>query len=935
MIRCVPLIALSFLFSLLAFDVSAQKKDSLNMGELKGILKDTVHNYVLQSATVSIYKANDSRLLAYGLSNKMGQFVIKGLPLGTPLRFVASHIRYKSYQKDFYIPIDKPTVDLKTLNMGTKADSTLEEVIISAKPPVTMNGDTLEFNADAFQLDTNATLEDLMRKLTGVTIWSDGLITVNGVKVNNLFVDGKKFFGGDATIALQNLPKNIVEKVQVYKGEQFHEDKEPDLNVNVVLKKDKKSGLFGKIGGGYGTDKRYNFDGMLSGYTPKTQLSIIGAHNNVNKTAASVSTLMQYSSFKGEAVDHEYNSDFRQPGLNISTSAGSHFAHEFKKDNTLTADYFLSKSKNTILRNELTIDNLTNNNQLIRNNSATTRRNDFDQKIDGNYEVSLPHQRISARYSMSYNTSKGTDQMFSTTENTETGSTATGLIGEQYNRKLNRISASVNFDNRSYALKNKTKSFNYELAYKFDQQDGDNSRQSKTDIVSNDALSDQFFNRSYHTNFRNDKHELSLRVPNLNGITKVLNKFLTMNFKNDLVLYHSKENAAVYDILRGGEYDPNLYLTNNSTYKTVLERPGLSLNKTFRDGLVNRYNKSLDFQFVIQGEMFYQKNASDKSFQNINRSYTNFIPEVSITYDNQQVGRYQSTYKLRYAKSVVYPEIYQLAPLTDSANVYFLRFGNPGLTPSKKHEFKLSVDHLINKSRNGGNGNFTIIGGSNSDLIADSIIYDQFGRRILYNVNTSGNKYIGYQGFMSKVYQFKENQLQIYLNSEFEYSHYPSFINGLPTLLKMSNSSQSVHFGYSYKSWLKVSSWQTIRGNSTRQTNSSEIDFTYYSTAASVSVKWPKKLIWGSNIALNRSVSSYSEPIDYTIWNVNVAYRFLKGDNAELKFAALDLLHQNTAVINTGSSNRITRGTVNVLQQYFMFSMAYYPRIFGNTGSKK
>lgn len=97
MIRCSKCLTFILLILLFAIKGAAQKKDSLQMGELSGILKDIVRNYVIQSATVAVYKPNDSKLLAYGLTNKSGQFIIKGIPVGTKLNFKASHIGYKTY----------------------------------------------------------------------------------------------------------------------------------------------------------------------------------------------------------------------------------------------------------------------------------------------------------------------------------------------------------------------------------------------------------------------------------------------------------------------------------------------------------------------------------------------------------------------------------------------------------------------------------------------------------------------------------------------------------------------------------------------------------------------------------------------------------------------------------------------------------------------
>ncbi len=113
--------------------------------------------------------------------------------------------------------------------------------------------------------------------------------------------------------------------------------------------------------------------------------------------------------------------------------------------------------------------------------------------------------------------------------------------------------------------------------------------------------------------------------------------------------------------------------------------------------------------------------------------------------------------------------------------------------------------------------------------------------------------------------------------------------------------------------------------------NNNEFSNTVIPTAFSTSVNCSNKLTINSNITYNHTTSTGSDPINFTIWNASINYRFMKGNNLELKIAALDLLHQNTSIINFGNNNAITRGKTNVLQQYGMITLSYFPRKFGKT----
>ncbi|HEX8023600.1 MAG TPA: hypothetical protein VF500_26875, partial [Mucilaginibacter sp.] len=314
---------LLLLFSLILYSTAqAQKKDPGHIGTVKGVVRDSVHNYVLQATTVAVYNAQDSSLINYQLTNNFGEFQLSNLPVGVKLRLITSYAGYKTLVQTLIIAPKDPKLDLKNINME-RHEIELKEVVIKAPPPVQMNGDTLEFNADAFKLDKNAVTEDLLRKLPGVTIWGDGDITVNGRKVSSVLVNGKPFFSGVTKIATQNLPKDAVDKIQVYQKLKNQDNPlDSTTEVNIKLKKDNSSGHFGKLGGGYGTNKRYETDVSINSFTSLTQFGIVGAANNINKVANNVSTLMGNSTYKGVGANVTYQPDFSMQGINKPITGG-------------------------------------------------------------------------------------------------------------------------------------------------------------------------------------------------------------------------------------------------------------------------------------------------------------------------------------------------------------------------------------------------------------------------------------------------------------------------------------------------------------------------------------------------------------------------------------------------------------------------------------
>ena len=179
-----------------------QKKNPTWVGTISGIVWDSQHNTVLRAATVAIYTAGDSTLIGYGLTNNYGEFVYKGLPCDMPLKVIATYIGYERAVKKISISSAEKNLNIGHLDLTFLSHELKEVVVRYAPPPVQMNGDTLEFNADAFKLDPNAQTEDLLSVLPGVTIWGDGTITVNGREVKSVLVNGKPFFGTDARVRL-------------------------------------------------------------------------------------------------------------------------------------------------------------------------------------------------------------------------------------------------------------------------------------------------------------------------------------------------------------------------------------------------------------------------------------------------------------------------------------------------------------------------------------------------------------------------------------------------------------------------------------------------------------------------------------------------------------------------------------------------------------
>ena len=180
---------------------------------VKGSVLDSASN-PLQYATVMLLSVKDSSLVNFGRTNHTGLFELKNINSANYL-FKITYVGYQSYLK-LIVPSDAILVDLGIIKLQPTSKELAEVAIKAEKAPVSIKGDTIEFNAGSFKVKPNGVVEDLLKKLPGVEVDKDGNVKAQGETVRRVTVDGKEFFGRDPKMATKNLPADAIDKVQVY-----------------------------------------------------------------------------------------------------------------------------------------------------------------------------------------------------------------------------------------------------------------------------------------------------------------------------------------------------------------------------------------------------------------------------------------------------------------------------------------------------------------------------------------------------------------------------------------------------------------------------------------------------------------------------------------------------------------------------------------------
>ena len=267
----------TLLQTLLSFTVEAQF-------EVNGKISDDKNSSV-PYASVALATATDTSTVQFTIANENGIFNMKNVDTGSYYLVIAS-VGYDVEHQMVQIKGDIPDFNV----VLTSGAASMKEVMIRAKSiPVLMNGDTIVYNSSSFKTQTNANVEDLIRKLPGVNVGSDGALTAEGEQVTKVLINGKEFFGGNVEAATKNLDASLVDNVEVIDKKRDEDEFTDDNNnetekvINLVLKEEHAQGYFGNIRLGYGLEDIYDAHGNINFFRDATQLSIIGGSNNVNK----------------------------------------------------------------------------------------------------------------------------------------------------------------------------------------------------------------------------------------------------------------------------------------------------------------------------------------------------------------------------------------------------------------------------------------------------------------------------------------------------------------------------------------------------------------------------------------------------------------------------------------------------------------------------
>lgn len=894
-------------------------------GSIRGKLVDSSGKIPLGLATVTVFKAADTALITYRLSNPEGEFKVPGLPLHTECRIVVTYTGYDAFRKEFTLTGEEP-LDMGNVKMLPTSKSLDEVIVMAERPPVTVRKDTIEFNASSFKTLPTHLVEDLLRKLPGVQVDRDGNITANGRKVNRIMVDGKSFFGDDPKMATRNLPANVIDKIQVTEDkDEIARNSDGDLTnvgqvINLTLKKGVKKGWFGKLYGGAGTNDRYEVGGIANIYRDTMQLSVLAFSNNVNRSGFSFKEVQDIGGFnrsgansimmmsrggqQGFAINGISFGGLDQ-GIARTTGGGFNLNHAPNKKNSFFLQYFLGDTKNNVQQ-------LTNVQQFFNDTAVTTLTNTDNNRLAQTHNVGAganlkPDTLTDITFRASYAYSSSADNIAAriNVTNNKLGGVSSGT-GSQLNKVYyNNYNHGFTLTRRFRAKKGRTLNLSHFLNYT-------GSLQRYITEAENAYLFPFPYERDFAQLRRQDVPSLSVNT-NL-SFSEPLSKKLTLRFNNQYNYIRDEQDIAIYNQDGNAKYELPDYT----------QAKGFVRNQ-------HRVNSYLGLSYKIRQATLSA--GINGLWQAINNNYKNVVSPINTTLFDvlPSLSFNWKQLSAQFNQSVNAPSVANLTPVPDSTNPFYIRYGNPYLKPAKRTSFYLS--NFVFMQGSGTSFNFFVNGSfTDNDVVLKKTVAAN-GVQTTMPVNASGT--VNFYGSVGYGKEFKNKQKFIF---SFRFSPYINYDRRKLIVNENVSTASSLQFGPSFNlnfNWNDKVEMRPFYSPGISRTSYTDPNFTNLKAVThylenELIIRFPAKLVWETNVAYRyNSEVAPGLPKENLLWNAAVTLLMLKGDVGMLKLSVFDLLNRNNGFYRFARENQITDQRTNVLQRYGALTFTYNIRNMG------
>lgn len=879
----------------------------------------------LVNSTVLLVDTKDSTTLSFGRTKEGGLFELKAKSKDRVILQITNvgHIQYSK----FITP--ETDLDLGTIIMDPVATELAEFVVKGERAAVTVNKDTIEYNADAFRVQENAMAEDLLKKMDGIEVERDGTVSTQGEQVTRILVNNKEFFGRDPKIALKNIPANAIKTVQVFdkKSDRAEftgiDDGEQEKTINFVLKKDKANLGFGRVTAGGGVDGnnkgRYNLGASYNTFKDGNQISFLGNGNNINQQGFSFQESLTFSGAGrgmggggGFSIGGGGFGSFggRTSGLLRNWSGGANFNNKLSKKTELNGSYFYSN----------------NSTNMDRESESTNFVGDLKySSLGGSTQNNL---RDSHRFNTTLNTKIndkntirwvnrvdfGNSSNLSNSQNREFDGELDSYVPGQtaLRNSSNRVSASngknlslnsqLNYQAR-FAKKGRTLSTTLSLGMTDNKTDGTlnaingvfNQSAGKLDTTYLNQVNNQISKRfnygaefsytepinasnflEFNYTYQKVNNDLNKDVYNIDGERRLYDTTLSNIYQNDYIYNRGGFNYRISKEKWNGNFGVALQISELNGF---LELRDIIIKKTFRNPV---YNSRVQYNFT---------NA-----RSMDLTYNSNISEPSMT---------------------------QLSPVPDNSNPLNIYVGNPNLKPQNSHNLRLNFRDFnqlkfTNFFAGGGIGyTYDMI---NEAIEIDPVTLERRRTPINYgnafNVNANAN-----YGF-----RIKPISTRISFNSSVNYRTTETLVNNLNNEQRTFSNTNTLRADYVLGDNFNLGASARINYNNNKYSQNTQLNANYVNQTYTTSLDWILPNWFSFNTTMDYAIYRYANSDDVVkvpIWNMAIFRTILKNKRAEVRFSANDLLGKNIVIDQSGSGNSFTETRTNSLGRYVLLTFTY------------
>ncbi len=876
------------LFAAVVFSLHAHAQNHVT-GSITGKLLDSVTKEGLKGATLVLKDGKDSVQWKYNLSKEGGGFRITAIPPGAHTLFI-SFQGHESKTLSFSVSAVAPAVSLGNILLPV-LPNTLDAVTVTATAGVRVKKDTLQFSPSMFHAKPNADLGEVIGKMPGMEVDKNGNVTAQGEKVQRVLVNGKRFFGNDPTMAIKNLPPDVIARIEVFDDwsdqSKFTgiDDGKRVKTINIITKRSVNQGEFGKVvaGGGASQEKGlYHESVSLHHFNDNQMLSVIGEANNDN-------------------------------GLTTTLSGGANYGDQWGKTTKAYGSYQYGNTKTTSWSKSNTENLIPGDSSLFSLNQQSGENTGTNHNLSFNTESKFdPYNSLTARTSLGWQNSGAVSQSYtgttkglvtplnsSTSSSNNNTSAFTGtmdlLYGHRFDRKGRSISLGISGGLGSGNGKGVKQYFNQ---------------------YHNGSLPDSDVTVNQYSNAPSTNKNLSATLSYLEPLSK--RSALELNYNYSFNNAESGHYTYDYDSAAHSYSKADSLLTNHFVNEFSSHRLGLTY----------RYNsQQINFNTGIGIQQGSTASQNLSKATRLDQQYTNLYPTVNFTYNFPSSAHIDFNYDGRTSQ----PSLDALQPLTDNSDPLHVKIGNPALKQQFTHSFRLLYNFFDKQSfRN----LFVTINASilNNNIVSKTNTNLSTGVDTTTWANLDGSYNIS--AGINYGLRLKHPSSNLNFTTGFSDNHTVGFINSELNAASNYTISETVKWTTNLREHLDVNFSTTPTYNLATYSAEPAQDNHYFSELITADATYFTRNGWmlGSDI----NYTSYSgRAAGYNtstmVWNGYLAKLLFPSKRGEVRFSVHDLLNQSSSLSRSVTPTMIQDSESRVLTRYFMLSFTYHIRHFTGT----